>query len=69
MSYKLWLTNTCTCITSTWIQGSALCTLCIKQFCFFNRLHIPYQFGLDFYNHYLFSVSVSYYLQLDGYSA
>lgn len=28
---------------------------------------IPYQFGLDFYSHYLFSVSLSYYLQSDGY--
>lgn len=38
------------------------------QWVFFSLIDcIPYQFGLDFYSHYLFSVSLSYYLQSDGY--
>lgn len=38
------------------------------QWGFFSLIDcIPYQFGLDFYSHYLFSVSLSYYLQSDGY--
>lgn len=38
------------------------------QWGFFSLIdYIPYQFGLDFYSHYLFSVSLSYYLQSDGY--
>lgn len=38
------------------------------QWGFFSLIDcIPYQFDLDFYSHYLFSVSLSYYLQSDGY--
>lgn len=38
------------------------------QWVFFSLIDcIPHQFGLDFYSHYLFSVSLSYYLKSDGY--